>query len=105
MDNHDLFLYISTILMHNPSIYWSWGPSEFKEIEDGASFNVNGFKYQGEVRILYNGGSDTFSVVIGERQIDDIYLDELVNTIDHEVEYTGEDYLERVDNFLKQTAL
>lgn len=105
MDNHDLFLYISTILMHDPSIYWSWGPSEFHEIQDGASFNVNGFIYQGEVKILYNAGSDTFCVVIGERQIDDVYLDELVNVIDHEVEYTGEDYMERITDFLKQTAL
>lgn len=51
------------------------------------SFMVEGFKYQGEVRVVYNEGTDLFDVelvYINER-IEDVYLDGLVErTSDYE---------------------
>jgi hypothetical protein len=58
---------------------------------------VEGFKYQGEVRVVNNEGTDLFDVelvYINER-IDDVYLDCLVSVIDGLVERTS-DYDKRV---------
>ena len=61
----------------------------------GLRFNVNGFKYNGVVEVLYNEGSDLFDVYVGSKCVEGVYADELVSVIDGEVERTN-DYQKRV---------
>ena len=58
---------------------------------------VDGFKYQGEVRVVYNEGADLFDVELVDinKRIEDVYLDQLVGVIDGLVERC-DNYNERV---------
>ena len=82
-------------------IVLSWGFHNAKAIEDGLAFNVNGFIHQGRVEVLYDEGWDMFNIrLINEdgtikKQVDGVYVDGLVSTIDSMVEKT-KDYKERV---------
>ena len=91
--------YILQILRSQLIVVLSWGFHKPQRLpnDTGLSFMVEGFKYQGEVRVVYNEGTDLFDVelvYINER-IDDVYLDCLVNVIDGLVERTS-DYDKRV---------
>ena len=91
--------YILQILRSQLMVVFSWGFHKPQRLPDdtGLTFMVEGFKYQGEVRVVYNEGTDLFDVelvYINER-IDDVYLDCLVNVIDGLVERTS-DYDKRV---------
>ena len=87
--------YILQILRSQLMVVFSWGFHRPTALPDdrGLSFLVDGFKYKGEVQVIYNEGVDLFEVVLtntGER-VEDVYLDCLVNVIDGLVE--------RVDNY------
>ena len=89
--------YIISILRTKLMIVFSWGFHSASTLENGLKFNVNGYKYQGEVVITYNAGSDLFDVKLtatGE-EIERIYADNLVNVIDNHIEYS-ENYSEQV---------
>lgn len=89
--------YIISILRTKLMIVFSWGFHSASTLENGLKFNVNGYKYQGEVVITYNAGSDLFDVKLtatGE-EIEGIYADNLVNVIDNHIEYS-ENYSEQV---------
>ena len=80
-------------------VLFSWGPHNFKRLpeDQGLSFQVEGFKYQGKVVVMYNAGTDLFEVILtktGEK-VEDVYLDNLVSVIDGLVEKTA-DYRNRV---------
>ena len=101
--------YILEILKSDPIVFMSWGCNELSKLENGLQFKVNGFKHKGIVQIVYNEGADLFEVILVNEQdnteiekITGIYLDELVEVIDHSIEYTGADYNERVDEYLSQ---
>ncbi|MDR2729018.1 MAG: hypothetical protein LBB56_07780 [Chitinispirillales bacterium] len=83
----------------------SWGAHSFYALDDdkGLSFTVSGFVYKGKVSIVYDRGTDTFTVIIGEKEYKIIYLDELVCFIDEKVEKNcGDDkYREQVEFWLK----
>lgn len=87
--------YILQILRSQLMVVFSWGfhcPTALPD-DRGLSFLVDGFKYKGEVQVIYNEGVDLFEVVLtntGEK-VEDVYLDCLVNVIDGLVE--------RVDNY------
>lgn len=87
--------YILQILRSQLMVVFSWGfhcPTALSD-DRGLSFLVDGFKYKGEVQVIYNEGVDLFEVVLtntGEK-VEDVYLDCLVNVIDGLVE--------RVDNY------
>lgn len=88
------------ILKSQIVILWSWGAHNFRAIDDGLEFLVQGFKFKGTVRVKYNGGTDLFDITFhrGKKTvetIEGIYLDMLVNTIDR--------YVETTDNY-KQTV-
>ena len=91
--------YILQILRSQLMVVFSWGfhcPTSLPE-DRGLSFLVDGFKYRGEVQVIYNEGVDLFEVVLtntGEK-VEDVYLDCLVDVIDGLVE--------RVDNY-KETV-
>ena len=88
--------YIIRILNYAKPILWSWGPEEYYNIEynnmPALKFKVNGFLHKDDVVIAYNEGLDCFEIycldksgkVVKSR--DNIYLDELVETIDCLVE-------------------
>ena len=89
--------YILQILKSQLMILCSWGPHNFKRLpgDQGLSFIVDGFKYQGKVKVVYDDGQDLFEVHLDNGKIEDmVYADCLVNVIDGLVERT-DNYRER----------
>ncbi len=97
--------YIMSILKTQLFIVFSWGFHNARAIENGLQFNVQGFLFTGRVRVIYNGGSDTFTVKLlnpdgtTKEEHTDVYLDNLVDVIDGAVEKNEpqEAYAERVN--------
>lgn len=91
--------YILQILRSQLMVVFSWGFHKPQRLPNdaGLSFMVEGFKYQGEVRVVYNEGADLFDVELVDtnEKIEDMYLDCLVRVIDGVVERTS-DYEKRV---------
>lgn len=91
--------YILQILRSQLIVVFSWGFHKPQRLpnDTGLSFMVDGFKYQGEVRVVYNEGADLFDVELVDinKRIEDVYLDCLVRVIDGAVERTS-DYEKRV---------
>ena len=92
--------YILQILSSQLMVMFSWGPHNFKRLPgvQGLSFQVEGFKYQGKVIVMYNAGTDLYEVILAKtgEKVEDVYLDCLVNVIDGLVERT-DNYRERVE--------
>ena len=92
--------YILRILRSQLMVMLSWGPHNFKRLPEdkGLSFQVEGFKYQGKVIVMYNAGTDLFEVILAKtgEKVEDVYLDCLVNVIDGLVERI-DIYKERVE--------
>ena len=98
--------YIKKIFSYYPCVVMSWGVEsmvpimECDEGEGGLAIRVNGYKHQGEVRIMLNW-MDLFDVTLLnpdgsiKRKITDIYVDNLVPVIDEAVEKVP-NYAERV---------
>lgn len=97
--------YILSILKCNITYLWSWGAHNFKAIENGLAFSVQGFVFTGKVKVIYEEGSDTFKVILEKdgnvvREEGDVYLDCLSNVIDGMVEKdcSQEAYVEKVNS-------
>ena len=96
-------LYIMRILSCKPNVVMSWGVCKFRAMQgdEGVMFHVQGFKFNGWVKCVYDLGADLFNIFYidnkGETQKiqKGIYFDELVDTIDREVEKV-ENYNQRV---------
>lgn len=96
-------IYIMTILSAKPSVAMSWGISKFRALQgdEGVMFHVQGFKFNGWVKIVLDLGADLFNIFYidnkGETQKiqKDISFVELVDTIDREVEKVA-NYNQRV---------
>lgn len=79
----------------------SWGFNKAFAVDNGLIFMVKGFLHTGAVEVLYNEGSDLFVVNTLnpngsiKQQVEDVYLDCLVNVIDGLVERC-DNYKERV---------
>ncbi|MDH6311048.1 hypothetical protein M2451_003866 [Dysgonomonas sp. PFB1-18] len=76
-------------------IICSWGTHKLIILNNAILFNVQGHHFTGQVKISYNAGADVFevafmqkNVIVGQRT--GIYFDELINTIDKNVEYIPE---------------
>lgn len=80
-----------SVWSHNP-VVWSWGFNK-ATMYNGKflAFNVNGHHHRGKVFIAVNG-SDLFDIYltsargIVKKVINDVYLEDLTDTIDIEVE-------------------
>lgn len=88
--------YIKKILYSDNTTIESWGICNIHPIENGLEFSVNGFIHQGEVRVIYNEQMDDFTILIVKdgkiiNRTDGIFFDELVETIDHYVEFDGDE--------------
>ena len=90
--DYDMSKYIYRILLTQPTILMSWGFSSPILIKQGLKFSVNGFILKGQVQIIYNEGADlfdlTFFTEVNEvrNTLTGVYIDELVDTIDRQVE-------------------
>ena len=88
---------INDILDSRLNVVWSWGLHNKRVIPDGVKFDVQGFKFKGEVKVLFDyarsakNGETTFRVVIGEQISTGVKADELIDFIDERVE--------KVDNY------
>ena len=72
-------------------VVFSWGFHRPTALPDnrGLAFQVEGFKYTGTVKVIYNEGTDLFEVHLEDGRIEeDVYLDQLVGVIDAMVERT-----------------
>ena len=96
-------VYIMQILSTKPNVVMSWGVCKFRALQGdaGVMFHVQGFKFNGWVKCVYDLGADLFNIFYidnkGETQKiqKGIYFDELVDTIDREVEKVA-NYNQRV---------
>lgn len=105
LEEYDLNMakYIWSILRTRPSITMSWGinPDTIQPVKLGLQIHVQGFIHTGLVRIQLNEGEDLFEVELvddnGEttKTITSIFFDELISTIDENVEKTA-DYEKRI---------
>ena len=101
--------YIWSIIAHNPSLPMSWGVDleSLECTDDALEFHVQGFIHTGNVRIVYIEGTDLFQVSLYDedgnetKRIDDVYLDNLAEVIDLNVENNKvDDYNAKVMDFL-----
>lgn len=97
--------YIMQILKSQLMKMWSWGFNNPIALANnkGIKFNVNGFKHKGWVEVVYDEGADLFNINLLNdsnnvvKQINGVYLDNLVDVIDNAVEKT-DNYEERIKN-------
>ena len=88
---------INEILRRRMNVVFSWGLHNKRVIPDGVRFDVQGFKFKGEVKVIYDipltrfNKELTFKVVIGEKEYTNVLADELIDFIDERVE--------KVDNY------
>jgi hypothetical protein len=101
--NHEDFemaQYIYSILSTQIFVVMSWGFENPVTIRNGMKFTVSGFKFHGDVEIVYNEGQDLFDLAFinskNERHtLLGIYFDQLLEVVDDFVEKT-ENYKELV---------
>ena len=88
---------INDILISRMSVIMSWGLHNKRVITDGVRFDVQGFKFTGEVKIVFDYIRShakqglIFRVQIGDTIATDISAEQLVDYIDEQVE--------KVDNY------
>ena len=88
---------INDILSSRMNIIMSWGLHNKRAITDGVRFDVQGFKFTGEVKVIFDysrsvkNGEAIFKVVIGEQVYTGVKAEELIDFIDERVE--------KVDNY------
>lgn len=98
-----MVVYIMQVLSSKPNVVMSWGVCKFRALQgdEGVMFHVQGFKFNGWVKCVYDLTEDLFNLFYidnkGETQKiqKGIYVDMLVDTIDNSVEKTS-DYDKRV---------
>ena len=106
IEQHDIEIgkYILTILSSRLDIVSSWGfdPKTLRPIKAGIKFHVQGFRHKGTVELTLNEGEDLFEISLisdsGEmvKKIESVFLDELISTID--------DNVEKVENYEKRVS-
>ena len=93
--------YILSILRTQVSVVFSWGFHCPQALRQGLLFAVQGFLFTGLVKVVYDEGTDTFTVQCVEpdgtikKERTEVYCDNLVEVIDELVERCP-DYKERV---------
>lgn len=101
--------YIWSIIANDPSLPMSWGVDleSLECTDDALEFHVQGFIHTGNVRIVYIEGADVFQVSLYDdegnetKRIDDVFLDNLAEVIDLNVENNKvDDYNAKVMDFL-----
>lgn len=90
--------YILQILRSQLMVVFSWGFHNPQRLPNSLRFHVQGFKYQGEVEVIYIEGKDLFHITLIDNSVnvEDVYVDNLVEVIDNLVEKTT-NYKQRVE--------
>ena len=104
----ELANYILSVLRTDLTVMFSWGFRYPIAIRNGLRFRVNGFKHQGWVEVVYDEGWDLFTIRLIKggklvKEIEQVYVDMLVNTIDNAIERTA-DYAKDVEHWLEQVG-
>jgi hypothetical protein len=81
---------------------WSWGANTWRAIQNGLTFKVQGFKFRGDIQIILMP-SDTYTIRLVlkneiHKEFEGVHFDEMVDLIDVEVEFTGENYEDDINN-------
>lgn len=81
---------------------WSWGAHNWVAIPNGLLFKVQGFIFKGYVAINLMP-DDTYTIKLVKdqkivKEFSDVHFDEMVDLIDVNVEFTGDNYEKDVDN-------
>lgn len=109
-EDFEMAKYILTILLSNRTVVMSWGTHNAKTIKNGIRFQVNGFKHEGFVEIIYNHGRDLFDIKLisleneVKKELNSIYFDDLLDVIDYAVERV-ENYDQAVSEFLRNNSI
>lgn len=91
-------------------ILMSWGINNLNYVYRSKSdyyveFEVQGFKYQGKIQILYNLDSDSFRIKLLNdsliKEVDEVYINEVITVLDNLIEKT-DNYDEDVENWLNK---
>ena len=93
--------YILQILRSQLMVVLSWGFNSPTSLpyDKVLAFRVDAFKFQGEMKVIYNDGADLFEVHLSNGHIEeDVYADCLVQVIDGLVERTN-NYKQSVEEF------
>jgi len=91
-NNMEMANYIYSILKTQLNIMFSWGFNSPRAIENGLMFKVQGFIFEGWVKVVYNEGADLFDITFlsskmePKKEIEGVFFDELVDVIDSNVE-------------------
>ena len=104
----ELANYIMSVLRTNLMIVFSWGFHRPIAIKNGLRFNVNGFKHKGWVEVVYDESWDLFTIRLIKggklvREIEQVYVDMLIDTIDTAVERTA-NYEKEVKHWLEDAG-
>ena len=97
--------YIMRILRTQITVIWSWGLHNPVAVTNGLRFNVQGFKFQGIVEVVYDESYDLFNVNFIKagnvvETVEGVYIDGLIDVIDDYVEHTP-DYEKMVNDHHK----
>lgn len=95
-----------------PSEVLSWGFSQFGILQGdtGIAFHVQGYKFNGWVKVVYDEGTDLFNIIFLSNEDvtvcvrKGICLDDLVKTIDEYVEKTP-DYNQKLEKLYSGVVL
>ena len=83
---------INDILSSRMNVIMSWGLHNKRAITDGVRFDVQGFKFTGEVKIIFDFARSaetnlvSFKVQIGDEVTTGVTAEELIDFIDERVE-------------------
>ena len=104
----ELAQYILGVLRTDLMVVFSWGFCKPMVIKNGLRFFVNGFKHQGWVEVVYDEVWDLFTIRLIKggmlvREIEQVYVDSLISTIDHAVERTDK-YAADVQHWLNEAG-
>ena len=104
----ELANYIMSVFRSNLMVIFSWGFRHPIAIKNGLRFYVNGFKHKGWVEVVYDEGWDLFTIRLIKggklvKEIEQVYVDMLVNTIDHAIEKTA-NYEKDVEHWLEDVG-
>ena len=83
---------INDILSSRMNIIMSWGLHNKRAITDGVRFDVQGFKFTGEVKIIFDFARSaetnltSFKVQIGDEVTTGVTAEELIDFIDERIE-------------------
>jgi hypothetical protein len=88
-----------TLLINSTEVS-SWGITDINITDDVLSFCVNGFKYQGQVKLSVSN-SDHFTIQLGSHSFENVKLVDVFVILDSAIEQT-DSYNEDLQNYIQK---